>query len=73
MTRQIDLIRKGFTPAEAKVAALVIKGMTNAKAAKQLKLSEKTVKFHLTKIYKNLKIKSRSQLILWSLKDKDFK
>jgi hypothetical protein len=35
--------------------------------AGQLFVTEKTVKFHLTNIYKKMSVKSRAQLIVWCL------
>ncbi len=58
----------GLTDKEASVAKLVCTGKSNLEASKRLNLKEKTVKFHLTNIYRKLKIKSRSQLVLWSTK-----
>lgn len=62
-----ELIKKGLSGREAQVAELVSKGLTNKDVANQLYVTEKTVKFHLTNIYKKMKVKSRSQLIVWSL------
>lgn len=60
-------INKGLSSREAEVAALVSTGKPNKEVALQLFVTEKTVKFHLTNIYKKLGVKSRSQLIVWSL------
>jgi len=49
---------------EAEVAALVSTGLSNREAAVSLFVTEKTVKFHLTNIYKKMGLKSRSQLIV---------
>lgn len=70
---QILMAKAGFTPSETRVAELVVKGMSNKEVADKLNVSEKTVKFHLGKIYKRLEIKSRTQLVVWTLKSKDFK
>jgi DNA-binding NarL/FixJ family response regulator len=46
------LIQKGLSNRESEVAELVTKGMSNKEVANQLFVTEKTVKFHLTNIYK---------------------
>lgn len=57
----------GLSNRESEVGALVTKGFSNKETAEHLFVTEKTVKFHLTNIYKKLNIKSRAQLIIWSL------
>ena len=49
------LIQKGLSNREAEVAELVSKGLSNKEVANQLFVTEKTVKFHLTNIYKKIK------------------
>lgn len=61
------LIQKGLSNREAEVAELVTKGLSNKEVASQLFVTEKTVKFHLTNIYKKMNVKSRAQLIVWCL------
>jgi LuxR family transcriptional regulator, positive regulator of biofilm formation len=61
------LIQKGLSSREAEVAELVTKGLSNKEVANQLFVTEKTVKFHLTNIYKKMNVKSRAQLIVWCL------
>ncbi len=57
-----------LTEAETKIVKLVFSGLNNKDIARDIFLSEKTVKFHLYKIYRKLSVKSRSQLILYGLK-----
>jgi len=59
------LIQKGLSNRESEVAELVTKGLSNKEVANQLLVAEKTVKFHLTNIYKKMNVKSRGQLIVW--------
>ncbi|MCH2533272.1 MAG: helix-turn-helix transcriptional regulator [Bdellovibrionales bacterium] len=66
MLRDI-LIQKGLSNRESEVAELVTKGLSNKEVANQLFVTEKTVKFHLTNIYKKMSVKSRAQLIVWCL------
>jgi len=71
MLRDI-LIQKGLSNREAEVAELVTKGLSNKEVANQLFVTEKTVKFHLTNIYKKMNVKSRTQLIVWCLPHLNF-
>ena len=56
---------------EVEVVVLVLEGLTNREVANRLCVAEKTVKFHLTNIYKKLHISRRSQII-WTLPLSDF-
>lgn len=58
-----------LTETEAKVVKLVLTGRANRDIAKNLFLSEKTVKFHLYKIFKKLSVKNRSELILYGFRN----
>ena len=51
-----------LTPAEERVAALVAEGRTNKEAAAALFLTERTVEFHLTHVYRKLGVRSRAEL-----------
>ncbi len=53
---------KTLTAQEQKVADLVAKGLSNKKVGIELGITEKTVKFHLTKVYSKLST-SRYELI----------
>src|SRR5580658_7593655 len=66
------LTQKGLSHREAEVAELVTKGLSNKEVAGQLFVTEKTVKFHLTNIYKKMAVKSRAQLIVWCVPHVDF-
>jgi len=50
-----------LTPRQVEVLALVALGAPNKTIARQLSISEGTVKIHLTAVYKALKVKSRTQ------------
>lgn len=52
-----------LTPQEMNVALVVASGATNAEAASRLFLSQKTIEFHLSSVYRKLGIRSRSQLV----------
>jgi RNA polymerase sigma factor (sigma-70 family) len=49
---------------EAEVVVLVAKGLSNKEVSNRLFVTEKTVKFHLTNIYKKENVKSRAQLTI---------
>ncbi len=66
MLRDI-LIEKKLSNREAEVAELVSQGLSNKEVANRLFVTEKTVKFHLTNIYKKMEVKSRAQLIVWCM------
>jgi two-component system, NarL family, response regulator DegU len=51
-----------FTKRELEVIILVNKGYKNKEIAKMLFISEKTVKHHLSKVFKKLKIKKRTEI-----------
>ena len=51
-----------FTPSERQVAQLAADGLTNRKIAEHLFLSEKTVEAHLSRAYRKLGVRSRTQL-----------
>ena len=71
MLREV-LIREGLSNREAEVAELVTQGLSNKEVATRLFVTEKTVKFHLTNIYKKMNVKSRAQLIVWCLPNMTF-
>lgn len=62
-----ELIKKGLSNRETEVVSLVVRGLSNKDVAGQLFVTEKTVKFHLTNIYRKMSVKSRAQLLVWSL------
>lgn len=51
---------------EQQVARAVSRGMSNKAVARELAISERTVKLHLTSIFNKLKISDRMQLLLLS-------
>lgn len=52
-----------LTPQELRVLRLVAEGATNKFVARQLRLSEVTVKFHLTNIYRKMACRKRAEAI----------
>ena len=65
------LTEQGLSRRETEVVVLVLQGLTNKQVADKLCVAEKTVKFHLTNIYKRMKISRRSQIV-WTLPLGDF-
>lgn len=63
---QEQMVRRGLSNREVEVAKVVVQGKTNKETANLLFVTEKTVKFHLTNIYKKLAVKSRTQMIVWA-------
>jgi DNA-binding NarL/FixJ family response regulator len=57
------VVSDGLTPAQERVAELVLAGMSNRQIADTLYMSLRTVETHVTKIYRELGVKSRAQLI----------
>ena len=52
-----------LTNRESRIAELVVAGRTNEEAARELGLSVKTVEAHLSRVYRKLRVRSRSQLV----------
>ncbi len=51
---------------EQEVLALVGEGLPNKLIARKLEISEKTVKAHLTRIFRELGVDDRTQAALWA-------
>jgi DNA-binding CsgD family transcriptional regulator len=51
-----------LTEKEMVVVELVVKGLTNHGIGKELWITEQTVKFHLTNIYRKMEIRNRTEL-----------
>jgi len=57
-----DALLKELTPREHQISLAVADGMSNKKIAKRFAITERTVKAHLTKIFKKLDISNRLAL-----------
>ncbi|WJY64040.1 Putative HTH-type transcriptional regulator [Corynebacterium atrinae] len=52
----------GLTPQEEEIAKMVADGATNREVARELFLSAKTVEYHLTRVYRKLGVRTRTEL-----------
>lgn len=66
LSRRLEIYVKslGATSGESRVVVALLRGYTNKKIAETLFLCEKTVKFHLTNVYKKLGVKNRTELVV---------
>jgi DNA-binding NarL/FixJ family response regulator len=56
----------GISPREREVFALLLDGLPNKVIAQRLGISEKTVKTHLTSIFRRIDVTDRVQAVLWA-------
>jgi DNA-binding NarL/FixJ family response regulator len=58
--------RSGLTPREIEILKLVAEGYSNSQLAKMLWVTEQTVKFHLSNIYRKLEVANRTEASRWA-------
>lgn len=58
---------------ERQVLAMVVEGLPNKLIARRLSISEKTVKFHLTSVFRQIGVTDRTQAALWAERTGQFK
>jgi DNA-binding NarL/FixJ family response regulator len=56
----------GLTRREVEILQLVAEGLSNAELAKMLWVTEQTVKFHLSNIYRKLGVSNRTEASRWA-------
>jgi two-component system response regulator DevR len=56
----------GLTPRELEILRLVGEGRSNAQVAKTLWVTEQTVKFHLSNVYRKLGVTNRTEASRWA-------
>jgi DNA-binding NarL/FixJ family response regulator len=56
-----------LTEREREVLLCLVQGMNNKEIAQSLFISDKTVKIHVSKIFKKLDVKSRSQVVIYAV------
>jgi DNA-binding NarL/FixJ family response regulator len=59
--------RFGLTPRELEITSAVVSGFSNREIAEKLRLSEDTVKHHLTKIFDKVGASNRLELALFAV------
>jgi DNA-binding NarL/FixJ family response regulator len=59
-----------LTEREVEVLHLISRGMSNQEIAHKLYLSEKTVKNHLTNVFRKINVTDRTQAVLYAIKHK---
>jgi NarL family two-component system response regulator LiaR len=63
---QIEDASAGLTRREREILRLVAEGHSNAELAKMLWVTEQTVKFHLSNIYRKLEVANRTEASRWA-------
>jgi DNA-binding CsgD family transcriptional regulator len=58
--------RHGLTRRELEILRLVSEGHSNAELARQLWVTEQTIKFHLSNIYRKLDVANRTEASRWA-------
>ena len=59
----------GLSPREREVLALVAEGLPNKLIARRLGISEKTVKAHLTSVFRTIGVDDRTQAAVWAMRN----
>lgn len=57
---------EGLSPREREVLAALLEGLPNKLIARRLGISEKTVKTHLTSVFRQIGVTDRVQAVLWA-------
>ena len=58
-----------LTEREKEILFELVKGLSNKEIAEVLYISDKTVKIHINKIFKKLNVKSRSQAVIYAVRN----
>ena len=64
-SRELQNLR-GLTRREIEILQLVAEGSSNAEVARALWVTEQTVKFHLSNIFRKLKVSNRTEASRWA-------
>lgn len=64
--RQQPSLARGLSARERQVLVLLVEGLPNKLIARRLEISEKTVKAHLTSIFRVIGVTDRTQAALWA-------
>jgi DNA-binding NarL/FixJ family response regulator len=57
-----------LSPRQAELLSLIAAGMDNKTIARHLGISDKTVKNHLTELFRRINVQSRTQAAIWALR-----
>ena len=60
---------KGLTEREKEVLYCLLEGISNKEIAERLFISDKTVKIHVSNIFKKFNVKSRSQAVIYTIQN----
>ncbi|MCF6136747.1 response regulator [Pseudalkalibacillus berkeleyi] len=66
---QVNQNAKDLTDREKDVLICLVEGLSNKQIAERLFISDKTVKIHVSNIFKKLGVKSRSQAIIFAVQN----
>lgn len=68
--QQQEKDENSLTEREKEVLSCLVEGLTNKEIGERLFVSDKTVKMHVSKIFKKLNVKSRSQVVIYAVQHK---
>lgn len=66
---QVKKDESNLTDREQEVLIGLVEGLSNKEIAEKLFISDKTVKIHVSKIFKKLEVKSRSQAVIYAVQN----
>ncbi|MDR7071924.1 response regulator transcription factor [Fictibacillus barbaricus] len=66
---QVKREDSNLTEREQEVLIGLVEGLSNKEIAEKLFISDKTVKIHVSKIFKKLEVKSRSQAVIYAVQN----
>jgi DNA-binding NarL/FixJ family response regulator len=66
---QVKKDESNLTDREQEVLVGLVEGLSNKEIADKLFISDKTVKIHVSKIFKKLEVKSRSQAVIYAVQN----
>jgi NarL family two-component system response regulator LiaR len=66
---QVKRDESNLTDREQEVLIGLVEGLSNKEIADKLFISDKTVKIHVSKIFKKLEVKSRSQAVIYAVQN----
>lgn len=66
---EVDSKKALLTDRENDVLLCLVQGMNNKEIAQNLFISDKTVKIHVSNIFKKLEVKSRSQVVIYAVQN----